>query len=308
MSIFANNSPAQYDLHLHTVWSYDANAEVRPYFERARELGLRCIAITEHHNIDSAEEVLAVASDFPDIRWIPSAELSVTTSIGAVDLLCYNLPIKPEGTLAEVLEEYHIWQRTMGDLISEGMQMIGFDFNSQERLKFLSTFRPSRVLARQGATHLLPSKLKQAALSLGYIQDPEEFTEMNLRRSQVTSRIPYPAVDRVVSAVKEAGGLVVIAHPKGYFNEIDYYRMDQLREECSLDGIECAHRNVDPELTPLYREYCVRNGLISTGGSDSHNPEDVTTPVEKWGHTRERLFACHLGEPEWLDEFLERIG
>ena len=37
---------AQYDLHLHSYWSYDATAEVEDHFKRASELGVRYIAIT----------------------------------------------------------------------------------------------------------------------------------------------------------------------------------------------------------------------------------------------------------------------
>ena len=48
---------ATYDLHLHTYWSYDALANPEAHFVRARALGMRCIAITEHHLIDSQDEV-----------------------------------------------------------------------------------------------------------------------------------------------------------------------------------------------------------------------------------------------------------
>ena len=42
----SERSPAPYDLHLHSYWSYDATAEVEAHFKRARELGGRYIAIT----------------------------------------------------------------------------------------------------------------------------------------------------------------------------------------------------------------------------------------------------------------------
>jgi len=77
--------PAAYDLHLHSVWSYDALAEVEPYFRRAEELGVRAIAVTEHHNLDSIAETLAAAARYPRVRMIPAAELTVTTSLGPAD-------------------------------------------------------------------------------------------------------------------------------------------------------------------------------------------------------------------------------
>ena len=49
----SERTPAQYDLHLHSYWSYDATAEVENHFKRARELGVRYIAITDHHLMDA---------------------------------------------------------------------------------------------------------------------------------------------------------------------------------------------------------------------------------------------------------------
>ena len=118
---------------------------------------------------------------------------------------------------------------------------------------------------------------------------------------------PYPAVKRVVQAVKEAGGLVVIAHPTNYFLRDDVSRMDVLRRECDLDGVECAHRIVPPELTEFYRAYCKKHGLVSTGGSDCHHPEDVVSPPLQPGHTTARHFAGHIGADDWFEEFLERL-
>lgn len=299
---------ASYDLHLHTCWSYDATADVEVHFRRARELGVRCIAITEHHNIDSAPEVRAVAERYPEVRLIPAAELSVTTSIGSVDLLCYNLPHEPSGALARVLEAYHQWQRERGAALVEGMQKLGYDYTAAHHLEVLATYRPRRVLEVQGATHVKGSVQRDEFIRRGFASNAEEYAALLQRVGEVVPRPPFPAVEDVVPAVKEAGGLVVIAHPKGYFRGDDRQRMDALRHECDLDGIECAHRKVDPELTTLYRDYCIEHGLVSVGGSDSHDNVDVQTPVETPGYTPERRFACHVGADHWLDELLERLG
>ena len=63
---------------------------------------------------------------------------------------------------------------------------------------------------------------------------------------------------------------------------------------------------VPPELTAFYREYCEKHDLISTGGSDCHNPEDITDQNSN-EESPEPRFARHIGEDFWLDEFLERI-
>lgn len=290
--------PAPYDFHLHTWWSYDATAEVEAHFARARTVGLRAVAITEHHQMDSLRSVLDAARRFPEVRCIPAAELSVTTSIGAVDLLCYNLPSNPVGTpLAPVLDSYHVWQRAAGAAVSEGMCRLGFSYNDETRLELLRTYRPEEAIAFQGATHVNNNVQRRFFLERGFIAKDEEYPDLMRRVAQTAFVPPYPPVREIVDAVHACGGLVVIAHPQTYFAGATEARMDRLRDECSLDGVECAHPSVDLGLTPLYRAYCEKHGLLSLGGSDCHSAEDI-----------ENVMGRHGGDPAWLDEFLERLG
>jgi len=304
----ATNGYASYDLHLHTCWSYDATADPEVYFRRAQQLGVRCIAVAEHHNIDSADEVKQAADRYPQVRLIVAAELSVHTSIGAVDLLCYGLPRRPGGALARVLEEYRLWQQRCGAATSQGMQRLGYDYTDDERLKLLQTYRPARVIERQGVTHIKGAIQSQHFVDRGYIRDVSEMAALYRRLSEVVEMPDYPAVERVAPAVKEAGGLIAIAHPAAYFNGNDRQRMDALRAECLLDGVECAHPLVSPDLTPIYRDYCRAHGLFSVGGSDCHDNAHVEPALESVGYTDKFSFARHVGADAWLDEFLERMG
>ena len=86
---------ATFDLHLHTVWSYDASAEVEEHIRRAADLGLRCVAITEHNNMDSWPEIAKLRSKYPQIKFIPGVEFSVNTEFGSIDIVCLNMPEKP---------------------------------------------------------------------------------------------------------------------------------------------------------------------------------------------------------------------
>ncbi len=288
---------ASYDLHLHTCWSYDASAAMDTVFARAAAQGMRCITITDHHVLDSLPEMLAAAQTYPQIITLPAAELTVTTSIGPVDLLCYGFPLDIPATLLQVLERYHEWQRRTGAAICRGMQALGFSFTDADRLELLERYRPARTLKIQGATHVKNGRLRDYFVERAFIADAAEYDDLMARVRQAADFEPYPPVDQVVPVVKAVGALVAIAHPHGYFSQGDERRMDQLRHECQLDGVECAHPSVPPEFRPRYREYCVRHGMFSTGGSDCH--EDAALEAKLGGH----------GGPEsWLDEFLERMG
>ena len=232
---------ARYDLHLHTYWSYDALAQPESHFNRARELDVECFAITDHHVLDSLPEVLEIAQGYPEIRVVPSAELTMTTSIGSVDLLCYGFPADLPAAMVQVLEAYHDWQRDFGSAISAGLQALGLDFSNADRLELLKSYRPSKTIELQGNTHVKGGVIQQYCVDRGFIDRVGDYADLMSRAGAATRFPPYPHVKDAMPAVKEAGALVAIAHPFGYFREDDVERMDALRVECSLDGIECAH-------------------------------------------------------------------
>ena len=111
----------------------------------------------------------------------------------------------------------------------------------------------------------------------------------------------YPEYDKVIPAVKAAGGTVFIAHPYHYFNKLDRRRMDEMKEMLDFDGIECAHPSIPVEASAILRQYCLENKLLSSAGSDMHQAKALRS------NTRPAEFTGHIGDTGWLDEILERV-
>ena len=294
---------ANYDLHLHTHWSYDANAPVEFYFDLAEKNGTRAIAITDHHTMDGIQDVLVASKRHPSVRFIPGAELTCNTSIGAVDMVCLGLPVEPTPALETMFEEYRQWQRDFGDAVSRAMADAGFQYGREERLEILRRYRPEHIIQKQGITHV--NWIIQLAdfVRRGWTEAGKEWDFW--KEVEKDHEFPtYPEASRVIPEVKRHGGLVFIAHPRHYFLRDDRKRMDQLREELDFDGIECAHSAFGPELTKIYREYCVENKLLSSAGSDVHSsPEFYHFNIDP-----ECTFCQTCGEDLWLDEILERLA
>ncbi len=288
---------SSYDLHVHTHWSYDARADIAEVFAAAGRVGLRTLAITEHHVIDSVPEAIALAAQYPDLRYLPSAELTVHTSIGAVDLVCLGFPPDAAESLQGLWKQYHDWMQEYGEAVSAGMQALGFDYSPRRREELLRTYRPDKAMAVQGVTHLNNAVQRGHFLDRGFIQTEKEYGDLMARVAEVGHLPRYPAVAEVVPTVQAAGVLVSIAHPRGYFLEADRDRMDALRDECLLDGIECAHPAVPIELRGVYREYCEAHGLLSTGGSDCHFIEGIDAQL-----------GSHGGPEQWWEEIEARLA
>jgi predicted metal-dependent phosphoesterase TrpH len=206
-----------------------------------------------------------------------------------VDFLCYGLPDEPTPDLARALHAYHVWQQEADVARQWGIQALGFDFTERHHRDLIESYRPPKTLMVQGYTHARNGTMREELIRRGIIRTEEEYAPLLRRAAEVVPFPPYPPAEQVLPAVRACGARVAIAHPFHYFQGTDIGRMDALRAEFGLDGIECAHRTVPAEMTPIYREYCLRHGLFSVGGSDAHTPDDLRN-----------LFGHHLGEDSWL--------
>ena len=66
-------------LHVHTQYSIlDGQASISGLFERAKELGMPALAITDHGNMYGVKEFLKVAKNFPEVKPIIGCEVYVT--------------------------------------------------------------------------------------------------------------------------------------------------------------------------------------------------------------------------------------
>lgn len=74
------------DLHTHTIYSYDGTASVPAVLERAHQIGLDVIAITDHDEIAGSLKALELAPRY-EIEVLSGIE--ITTAEG--DLLAYNI-------------------------------------------------------------------------------------------------------------------------------------------------------------------------------------------------------------------------
>jgi predicted metal-dependent phosphoesterase TrpH len=83
------------DLHLHTIYSYDGTASISAVLNRAKQLGLNVIAITDHDEIRGALKAMEIAPNY-GVEVIPGIE--ITTADG--DLLAFFITEKVDAGLS----------------------------------------------------------------------------------------------------------------------------------------------------------------------------------------------------------------
>jgi predicted metal-dependent phosphoesterase TrpH len=83
------------DIHLHTIYSYDGTASLASVLNRAKQIGLDVIAITDHDEIRGALKALELAPNY-GVEVIPGIE--ITTADG--DLLAFFITEKVDAGLS----------------------------------------------------------------------------------------------------------------------------------------------------------------------------------------------------------------
>jgi 3',5'-nucleoside bisphosphate phosphatase len=76
----------------------------------------------------------------------------------------------------------------------------------------------------------------------------------------------FPAIDAVVSAIRNANGIAILAHP-GVYKELSY--IETLLHH-DLDGVEINHPNLDPSLHANLIRIANEKKLFMSSGSDMH--------------------------------------
>ncbi|HSR31105.1 MAG TPA: PHP domain-containing protein [Anaerolineae bacterium] len=80
----------------------------------------------------------------------------------------------------------------------------------------------------------------------------------------------YPSPQEVIEVIREAGGLVMLAHPGApFYNGLNTQRLDDL-VDMGLSGLECYSFHHDEAGTRAFLAYCRSRDLLVTGGSDCH--------------------------------------
>lgn len=89
------------DLHIHTIYSYDGTATVPAVLQRAKQIGLDLIAITDHDEMRGALQAEQLAPKF-GLQVIPGVE--ITTAEGDLLALSIRKPIPAGLSLIETVK------------------------------------------------------------------------------------------------------------------------------------------------------------------------------------------------------------
>ena len=238
------------DLHIHSTVS-DGSDTVEQIIDIAKTKGLNAIAITDHDTLSHLSKIPADA----DIKVIGGVEISAVH--------------RNTNTKTHVLG-YNIQKPVIVDTLTR-LLLEARNRNSEKQAKFLTQIGfqiDMDKLARADGKYLYKQHIMDHLVTTGQVPDMfGDFYKKTFKQGGICAfDIEYIDVFDAVKAVKEAGGLAVLAHPGQQQN---YWLIPELLK-LKLDGLELNHHTHTDKDRETIRNLADQYGLFMTGGSDYH--------------------------------------
>ncbi len=281
---------AAIDLHLHTTFS-DGDWTPEGLLDHLVREQFRLAAITDHDRADTvaALQQLALEKGLPvlvgvEMTTLWKNELSGKDELSGqdnmTDLLCFGFG-PPPNPLNDIARDLLRRQRENTREVYENLQRKGYSFPQEPDA--LAT-----ILEQPGP--LQPFALVDLLKRHNYGAGQPSAGRIIL---EAGCAILTNDLAAVVEAAHRSGAVCLIAHP-GYrdgFVTYDVQKLDTLRQEIPIDGLEVYQPKHTPDQTAMFLDYARQHHLLISAGSDSHKPEKppIKFPVESCRALVERL-------------------
>lgn len=242
----------RFDLHVHSTAS-DGALTPAQLVQRACELELSALAITDHDSVGGITTALCHAED-TSLHLIPGVELSTVHQSRDVHILGYF--VDPDDARFKArLAELRDARRDRAAAMVDALEDAGYSVTLDEVL----------LLAEGGSVGR--SHVARALVNRGHVDTIGEAFERFIGRDKpfyVAKPVAGPV--EVVESILQAGGVAVLAHPG--VTKIDDAIPDLVA--AGLQGLEAFHAEHTTAMRDRYRALAEKLGLIVTGGSDFH--------------------------------------
>jgi 3',5'-nucleoside bisphosphate phosphatase len=279
------------DLHIHSKNS-DGKFSIDEIVKEAKTRNIGFLAITDHDSIVCqvhARESAKAAG----IRYICGVELNVT----------FSAPPYREGR-------------------PNSLDFLGYQFDPENaalksKLDLMAKYREERALkildnlnsefTKEGIAKLSKDDLTEIESSVDGVLGRPHIADYLVKKKIVATR--QEAFDRYLvkcdvakyplflaeasKLVRDAGGLLVLAHPNdphgtslSSFTKLLSEQTELIQDSMLsfIDGVECWHSRNDTATTQHYTQFAKKQGLMMTGGSDCHQKPIImgTVQIPDW--------------------------
>ena len=280
------------DLHVHTTAS-DGQFSPSQIIQMAVDKGLSRIAITDHDTAAGLEEAKAAAQELK-INFVAGTELNISFPTGEFHLLGLGFThISP--SLNEIFEDLVKSRQERNETIISKMQKDGVQISLEEVQKDY----PDTILGRP---HFAAELVKKKVVKNRQMAFDKYLAK---GRPWYVDRVGAN-LDQAIVAIKESGGLPVVAHPMSLY--LSWGKLPETLQnfyERGVAGIEAYHPGARMTECLRLEELARKIGFFVTAGSDFHGPK--VRADRKLGHTCNDKPIENRFWDEELGKYLNRI-
>ena len=243
------------DLHMHTRAS-DGTLTPKELLKEIVEKDIKLFSVTDHDSMGSLEEMQDLTEGM-DIKFIPGVEVSSIINGEQFHILADNFDKNNKGLISLIENNDRLLQEKDDNSIKQLIDA-GYDIDFEDYLAY--EHDPSK-----GGWKTL-----NFLIDRGICKNIDEFFNKIFVGERALKYPNFPHPKEVIETIKKANGIVVLAHPKYGKSQFKLDEMIELFKNWGVDGIECYHPHHDEDTIKYLVDYCTKNNLIITGGSDYH--------------------------------------
>ncbi|GFZ33023.1 phosphatase [Clostridium zeae] len=257
------------DLHIHTTTS-DGSDEAKEILIKAEQLGLKYISITDHDSIGAYKKLkdINIHNYYKGVL-IPGCEFSAVHNGKPIEILGYGIDLDVINSIGIVSDDkFYERENTYLKKLMEVCRNLNLKYTDNLSIK-----------GKYFATQIMHADLKKYAENEKHVDKAVWESLNSFYRTCVNNpdspffldqMKDYVTVPEAAALIKKAGGKSFLAHLYGYFVEDHEAFLNSIVSLNVLDGIECYHSLHSMEKTKALLNYCEKNNIYSSGGSDYH--------------------------------------
>lgn len=272
------------DLHIHTNNS-DGSDSVIDVLKKAQKHELSYMSITDHESVNGHYELRNIdVKQYFSGKIIPGVELKNYYKDRVIDILAYNIDIdkfneyleknykNKTHRMLETKNLKHLYKQAKAyGLTLDPIEEIEWDPDSD----WGSVIVYNEIKKHPENEAKVPKDLWES-----FSNFKKDYVYNRNNMFFLDKKDDYPSPAETVKQVHLAGGVAFLAHVHEYKwvkDKIQY--ITELVKDSNLDGIECYYSNFTEEQIKELLEYCKKNHLYTSGGTDYHGTKRPSVEI-----------------------------
>ena len=263
------------DMHIHTKYS-DGTYTVKEVLRKAEELGLEHISITDHDNCRAYNELSELnVKEYYSGNIVQGIELKCLYQSRLIEVLGYNYD---KDAMENWLNEFYKnrqrkdTQKKYFNILYNACLQIGLEMSPKDTIDWNPEIDWASVTVYKEIKRHEENKER---LPEDFWNEFTVFSKKYCADMQgpfyIDKKDDYPSLSEAIEAIKNAGGIAIVAHAFIYkwAKDKEIFIKD-LHVNYDIDGFECYHSSFSEEQIDYIVNYCRENDLLMSGGSDCH--------------------------------------